>query len=152
MMPEPQEASEEQPPERIRSPLRKVRGAARELVKNPRESVRGAAKKFEEEGGEFATGFRDFLKNYGILALAIGIIIGTAVNKTVTALVQDIIMPIVTFFIPGGKWREWELLLGSSVVLKMGDFIGAVLDFLVIALVVYLIAKWILKEEKVGKK
>jgi large conductance mechanosensitive channel len=98
-----------------------------------------------------SNGFIEFLKNYGIIGLAIAVIIGAAVSKLVASLVGDIIMPIVTFFIPGGNWREATLQLGP-IVLKTGSFIGNVLDFLIIALVVYLMAKWILKEENVSKK
>ncbi|HIH24533.1 TPA: hypothetical protein HA251_05855 [Candidatus Woesearchaeota archaeon] len=96
-------------------------------------------------------GFIAFLKNYGVIGLAIAVIIGAAVGKLVSALVADIIMPIVTPFIPGGNWREAVVNIGP-IVLKLGDFVGAVLDFVIIALVVYLIAKWILKEETVTKK
>jgi len=115
-------------------------------------------KKLKEAAGslkggsdKIAGGFITFLKNYGIIGLAIAVIIGAAVSKLVSALVADIIMPIVTFFIPGGNWRESTLALGP-IVLKLGDFVGAVLDFAIIAFVVYLIAKWILKEETVSKK
>jgi large conductance mechanosensitive channel len=96
-------------------------------------------------------GFIAFLKEYGIIGLAIAVIIGAAVGKLVGSFVGDIVMPIVTFFIPGGNWREATLALGP-IVLKLGSFIGNIIDFVIIALVVYLMAKWILKEEKVTKK
>lgn len=108
-------------------------------------------KKLKEVNSKITGGFITFLKEYGIIGLAIAVIIGAAVSKLVSALVADIVMPIVTFFIPGGNWREATLTLGS-VVLKIGDFVGALLDFLIIAFVIYIIAKWILREEKVTKK
>jgi large conductance mechanosensitive channel len=108
-------------------------------------------KKLKEASNKIGGGFVEFLQHYGIIGLAIAVIIGAAVGKLVSALVADIIMPIVTFFVPGGNWREATLSLGP-IVLKLGDFAGAVLDFVIIAFVVYLIAKWILKEEKVTKK
>jgi large conductance mechanosensitive channel len=107
--------------------------------------------KLKSASDHITNGFIAFLKEYGIIGLAIAVIIGTAVTKLVAALVADIIMPIVTFFIPGGNWREAVVSLGP-IVLKVGDFVGAVLDFLIIALIVYLMAKWILREEKVNKK
>lgn len=110
-----------------------------------------AMKKLKAASDHITGGFIAFLKEYGIIGLAIAVIIGAAVGKLVSALVADIIMPLVTFFIPGGNWREAVLTIGP-IVLKVGDFIGATLDFLIIALVVYLIAKWLLKEEKVAKK
>lgn len=108
-------------------------------------------KKLKEASDKITGGFVAFLKEYGIIGLAIAVIIGAAVGKLVSALVADIIMPIVTFFIPGGDWRAATLTLGP-IVLKLGDFVGAVLDFVIIAFVVYLIAKWLLKEDKVTKK
>ena len=113
--------------------------------------LKEAAASMKGGSDRLAGGFIAFLKNYGIIGLAIAVIIGAAVGKLVSALVADIIMPIVTFFVPGGNWREATLGLGP-IVLKLGDFAGAVLDFVIIALVVYLIAKWILKEETVSKK
>ena len=110
-----------------------------------------AAASLKSSSDKLSSGFIEFLKNYGIIGLAIAVIIGAAVGKVVTALVADVIMPIVTFFIPGGSWQTYKLGLGP-IVLALGDFAGALLDFVIIALVVYLIAKWILKEEKVGKK
>lgn len=108
-------------------------------------------KGLRESSGALTNGFIAFLKEYGIIGLAIAVIIGTAVGKLVTALVADVIMPVVTFFVPGGAWREAVLNLGP-IVIKVGDFVGALLDFVIVALVVYVIAKWILKEEKVAKK
>jgi large conductance mechanosensitive channel len=53
-------------------------------------------------------------------------------------------MPIITFFIPGGAWREATWSIGP-VILSMGHFIGAIIDFLIIAIVVFLIMKQIEK-------
>jgi large conductance mechanosensitive channel len=72
--------------------------------------------------------------------LAIAVIIGGAAGKLVSALVADILMPIITFFIPGGAWREATLVLGP-IVLLIGDFVGALIDFLIIALVVFMLMK-----------
>jgi large conductance mechanosensitive channel len=58
--------------------------------------------------------------------------------------VADILMPIITFFIPGGEWRETPLILGP-VHLNIGSFIGAFIDFLIIALVVFVLMKQLSK-------
>ena len=113
--------------------------------------LKEAAGSIKESSDGISAGFIAFLKNYGIIGLAIAVIIGAAVGKLVGSLVADIIMPIVTFFIPGGNWREATLSLGP-IVLKTGSFIGSIIDFVIIALIVYLMAKWILKEETVTKK
>ena len=50
--------------------------------------------------------FMDFIGKAGVLGLAIGFIMGTYIGKVVSALVQDIIMPIPGAFVPGGEWRK----------------------------------------------
>jgi large conductance mechanosensitive channel len=88
----------------------------------------------------FVAEFTAFLNQYGVIGLAIGFIIGGAAGALVSALVGDILMPIVTFFIPGGAWREAVWTLGP-IVLSTGHFIGALIDFVVIAIVVFLMMK-----------
>ncbi len=95
--------------------------------------------------------FMDFLKEYKIIALAIAFIIGTAATVFVQSLVNNIIMPIITPFIPGGEWQKATFSMGS-IVIGWGAFLGAFINFLVIALVVFIIAKYFFKEEKVVKK
>jgi len=60
-------------------------------------------------------------------------------------------MPIITPFIPGGEWQAATFILGP-IVIGWGAFLGAAINFLIIAWVVFIIAKKVLKEEKVGKK
>ena len=93
----------------------------------------------------------DFLKEYKIIALAIAFIIGTAATVFIQSLVNNVIMPIITPFIPGGEWQKATFSMGP-IVIGWGAFLGAFINFLVIALVVFLIAKYFFKEEKVVKK
>lgn len=86
--------------------------------------------------------FMGFLDKYKVIGLAVAVIIGGAAGSLVSALVSDILMPIITFFIPGGAWREAVLNIGP-IVLSIGHFIGVVIDFLIIALIVFLIMKQI---------
>jgi len=69
----------------------------------------------------------------------------------VQSLVNNIIMPIITPFIPGGAWQTATFKLGP-IVFGWGSFLGAVINFIVIAFVVFLIAKYAFKEPKVAKK
>lgn len=94
-------------------------------------------KGFQEE-------FLDFLNKYGVIGLAIAFIIGGAAGRLVSALVDDILMPIITFFIPGGAWRDAVLSLGPIQIL-LGHFIGTVIDFLIIALVVFILMRQLTK-------
>ncbi|MDD2679112.1 MAG: MscL family protein [Candidatus Nanoarchaeia archaeon] len=95
--------------------------------------------------------FRDFLKEYKILGLAIAFIMGGVIKDLVNSISNDIIMPLLTPFIPGGAWQESTLMLGP-IIIKIGSFAGNLLNFIVIALVIFLMAKFLLKEEKVSKK
>jgi large conductance mechanosensitive channel len=95
--------------------------------------------------------FIAFLKQYGVIGLAIAVIIGGKLNALVSALVEGILMPIVTFFIPGGTWRTATLQIGP-VHLLLGPVIGAGIDFLIVAWLVFLFSKKVLGEETVTKK
>ena len=88
--------------------------------------------------------FMDFLMKYQVIGLAVAFIIGAAATKMVTACVADIIMPVIAVLIPGGDWRTQVLQLGP-VKLLVGDFIGAIIDFVIIALVVFIVVKYMMK-------
>lgn len=85
------------------------------------------------------------------MGLAVAFIIGIALTALVQSLVNDIVMPIITPFIPGGAWQQATLNVGP-IVLKWGSFLAAVINFLVIVLVVFWIAKMYSKSEKPKKK
>lgn len=95
--------------------------------------------------------FKEFLAEYKVVGLAVAFIMGAAVTTLVQSLVNNIIMPIVAVVIPGGDWATATLALGP-VVIGWGAFLAALLNFIIIALVVFMIAKMVLKEEKVTKK
>lgn len=92
----------------------------------------------------FIEEFMEFLKNYQVIGLAVAVIIGAAAGKMVTAMVNDIVMPIIAVLVPGGDWKTSVLQVGPAKFL-VGDFVGAVIDFIVIALVIYLVVKFIMK-------
>lgn len=95
--------------------------------------------------------FKDFLREYKIVALAVAFIIGVASTSLIKSLVDNIIMPIITPFIPGGGWRAATFSIGP-VVIGWGPFLAEFINFVIIAIVVFMIAKKIMKEEKVTKK
>ncbi len=94
-------------------------------------------------------GFVDFMNKWGVIGLAIAVIIGGKLNTWVSALVEDIIMPILTFFIPGGAWRDavWNL---GPIAIKIGHFLGATIDFILIAVLVYWFFTRVLKDTAVA--
>lgn len=95
--------------------------------------------------------FREFLREYKVTGLAVAFIIGVAATTLVQSLVNNVVMPIITPFIPGGAWQTATFSMGP-IVIGWGAFLGALINFIVIAFVVFLIAKFILREEKVSKK
>ncbi len=95
--------------------------------------------------------FVDFLKNYGVIGLAIAVIIGGKLNELVSSVVSDLLMPLI--FQPALKAAHVDDIRKLSYEgILYGKVLGSAVDFLIVAFVVYLIAKFILKEEKVAKK
>ena len=88
--------------------------------------------------------FKDFLLKQNVVALAIGVVVGTALNTLVKALVDDFIMPIVAALGPGGEWQKATWSVGS-VKFGIGDFIAAVINFLIIGVVAWRISKIFIK-------
>ncbi|MFH1697119.1 MAG: MscL family protein [Candidatus Diapherotrites archaeon] len=99
----------------------------------------------------FANEFMDFMKKYQVIGLAVAFVIGAASSKLVTAVVNDIVMPIVGVLVPGGDWRSAVLQIGP-VNFLIGDLFGALIDFAIIALVVFLAVKYIMREDASQKK
>jgi large conductance mechanosensitive channel len=97
--------------------------------------------------------FRSFLTKTNALALAVGVIIGGAVGKVVSSLVADILMPVIGLALPGGAWREAKIVLKANPdgtaasAITIGAFMGSVVDFIIVAFVVFLITKSLLKPE-----
>ena len=78
--------------------------------------------------------FKDFIAKGNVIDLAVAVVIGAAFGKIVTALVEGIIMPLVGMAVPSGDWRT--MLAGPF---KLGLVLGATVDFICIALVVFLV-------------
>ena len=95
--------------------------------------------------------FMDFLKEYKIVALAIAFIMGAAATTLIKSLVDNIVMPIITVFIPGGSWKTATFSLGP-IAIGWGSFLGELISFVIIAFVVFIIVKKLMKEDKVTKK
>ncbi|MFA5268197.1 MAG: MscL family protein [Methanoregula sp.] len=98
----------------------------------------------------FIDEFAEFLKKYQVIGLAVAFIIGAAATKLVTATVNDIIMPIIAVIIPGGDWRA-SVLNAGPVKLLVGDFVGNCIDFIIVAVVIFLIVKFIMKGDTTKK-
>ena len=86
--------------------------------------------------------FRDFMLKTNMFALAMGVVIGNAVGKVVNSFVADMIMPVVGLVQPSGDWRGLKLW-----VFGIGNILGTMLDFAIIAAVVFLVTKLFMKPE-----
>lgn len=96
-------------------------------------------------------GFLDFVREQGVVGLAVGFILGGAVSKLVAALVEDIISPILSLGLQNiENLSEAYVQIGEAKIM-WGDFLNVLIDFLVIALVVYYGVKF-LKLDKLDKK
>jgi large conductance mechanosensitive channel len=95
--------------------------------------------------------FKEFLKEYKIVALAVAFVIGIASTTLIQSIVNNLIMPVITPFIPGGAWQTATFSIGP-IIIGWGALLGAIINFVIIAFVVFMIAKVFLKEEKVTKK
>lgn len=82
-------------------------------------------------------GFLDFIREQGVVGLAIGFILGGAVSKVVSALVTDIINPIISFAIGSAEGlKQAHVALGDAQIM-WGDFVSVIIDFLIVAAVIY---------------
>ena len=105
--------------------------------------------------------FKEFINKGNVLGLAVGVIIGGAFSTITTSLTNDIIMPIVSIFLGGVDFSTMNLALPTffpvadeavPITLNYGNFISAVINFLILALVVFLIVKAVNKAMSLTKK
>src|ERR1700756_6018634 len=94
--------------------------------------------------------FRAFITKTNALALAIGVIIGAAVGNVVSGLAADVLMPVIGLLLPTGDWRQAKFVLRSVTdaagkttesAILYGHFLGTLIDFIVISLVMFLIVR-----------
>jgi large conductance mechanosensitive channel len=98
--------------------------------------------------------FRAFLTKSNALALAIGVIIGTALGGVVTSLVDDVIMPPIGLALGGVDFSQLKIVLRQAtggdptteVAIRYGTFINAVITFVVVAFVVFWIGRLLVRE------
>jgi len=84
--------------------------------------------------------FRDFAMRGNVIDLAVGVIIGGAFGKIVASLVNDMLMPLIGLALGGLNFSDLSLTVGNAVI-KWGSFVQSIIDFVVIAFVVFLLVK-----------
>jgi large conductance mechanosensitive channel len=91
--------------------------------------------------------FRDFAVRGNVIDLAVAVIIGGAFGKIVTSMVNDILMPLIGLLLGGVNFSELSFTVGEAVVL-WGAFVQAIVDFVIIAFVIFLIIRAVNKTKK----
>lgn len=95
--------------------------------------------------------FTDFLKAYGVIGLAIAVIIGGKLNDLIGSLVNDLITPVILRpMLQAAQVDDVRKLSYEGIL--YGKVLGSAIDFLIVAFVIFLFAKFVLKEEKVAKR
>jgi len=103
------------------------------------------------EDGNMVKEFLGFLKHYGVIGLAIAVIIGGKANELVSSVVNDLLMPLI--FQPALRAANVDDIRKLSYHgVLYGKVIGSSIDFIIVAFVVFLFAKLVLREETVAKK
>ncbi len=98
---------------------------------------------------KFLREFKEFAMRGNVFDMAVGVIIGGAFGKITTSLVNDVFMPVLSLLTGSMDFTQWKLVLKAAnestgmaeVSLNYGNFIATVVDFLLIALVVFLLVK-----------
>ena len=110
---------------------------------------------------KFIREFKEFINKGNVLGLAVGVIIGGAFSTITTSLTNDVIMPIVSIFLGGVDFSSMTLTLPTPFnvdpeaapnTLNYGNFISAIINFLILALVVFFIVKAVNKVMDAAKK
>lgn len=96
-------------------------------------------------------GFLEFIREQGVVGLAVGFILGGAVSKVVAALVDDVVNPLVGLLLGRAQNLSNASFMAGSAEIKWGDFVSVTIDFIIVALVVYFGVKG-LKLDKLDKK
>lgn len=95
--------------------------------------------------------FLKFIRSYAVVGVAVGIVMGQAVAKIITIIVEGLVMPIVEVLLPGNKWQEAVLHIWK-INIKIGLIIAAFIDFFTISLVIFFLVKYILRIEPDNKE
>ena len=103
--------------------------------------------KLVKKGGSTFKEFKEFISKGNIFDMAVGVIIGGAFGKIVTSLVNDIIMPLVGIIIGGHDFSGLTLKVKDAVI-NYGTFIQNIVDFLIVALCIFVVVKAMSKFKK----
>ena len=92
---------------------------------------------------KFVSQFLTFLKQFGIVALALGVVIGQTTNKLINSMVENIITPIINLLLPGNT-RSFESLEFFGI--KYGAFISSLIEFVLVLLIIFLVVNFVISK------
>lgn len=107
---------------------------------------------------KFIAEFKEFAMKGNVLDMAVGVIIGGAFGKIVSSLVNDIIMPLITLLLGAADFKNLSLVLkepvngSEGISLMYGQFLQNVIDFFIIALVIFIMLKMVMKLTSLRQK
>lgn len=108
-----------------------------EVVRKSKERAKKTASKTRSVAKNQAGGFATFIREQGVVGLAVGFILGAAVAKVVTSLVNDVINPVIGGLMGRAESIKTAVWTVGSVQVAIGNFIATLIDFFIIAAVVY---------------
>ena len=130
----------------------------------PASTVKSKLKRCKEKMKKFLEEFKAFAMRGNVMDMAVGVIIGTAFGKITTSLVNDVFMPLIGLLIGGVNLGQLNIVLKpevldeagqvvtEAVTLGIGTFLSTVIDFVLVAFVIFLMVKTINQLHKLGKK
>lgn len=99
----------------------------------------------KEKAKNLTKEFLDFLKEYKVVGLAIGVVMGLASNQLVKSLVDNVLTPIISAFIPSSRLEE-VIISFWKINIKIGLFLNDILYFFIVALVIFFVVKFFMKK------
>ena len=120
----------------------------------------------KKKGKGFIAEFRDFIMRGNVIDMAVGVVIATAFGKITTALVNNVIMPLLGFYLLDGiDLSQYDIVLKEAVlaadgvtvaepavIVGIGTLLVAIVDFLIIAFVIFLTIKFLAKLKEIAEK
>lgn len=99
----------------------------------------------------FWADFRQFLKDYSVIGLAIGIVMGTAINRLIQTIVDGLITPLINLIVPN---EDFQALIFTvrGIEFRFGDIISALIQFIIVALLIFFTVKYLLRKDELLKK
>lgn len=92
---------------------------------------------------KFIDEFKAFISRGNVMDLAVGMIIGSAFTAIVSSLVDDVLMPVISLITGGIDFNDWGIKLAGGGMIRLGSFLAAVINFIIVAFVIFMLVKGI---------